>query len=306
MNLELSVKNMEVSSRELTSDIRNIGPESSMSAGDSQKYLDSLIGGEASAGSSIEKSGVLNSGEGVIPSERSMNADVVSDRGFSGDPFVSERRSPDPLAPDSWRKDDVFGNFGGSLDTKDIRSTGTKPFEKEIKEAKEYLDNLIGGGSLEDVSPESYTFSLVPRSGGKWEGVEGNSRWRPDPEVVPGDRNGTNPEQQTWGDILSEYNIDSIPFKDGNPDFSEISRGTVEIDDFTDDRATNFAQADEKLAEQRGCSPEEVAKWRKENHCTWHELNDQRTMELVPTKVHGNIPHSGGISEYKSSHIENS
>ena len=54
------------------------------------------------------------------------------------------------------------------------------------------------------------------------------------------------------------------------------------------------------MANQKGCSPEEVAKWREENKYTWHECRDCMTMQKVPREVHGNIPHSGGISEIKS------
>ena len=100
--------------------------------------------------------------------------------------------------------------------------------------------------------------------------------------------------------VSIEYNFDFIPFHEGEPDFSEVAKGTVEIDDFSEDRDANFDQADEKLAEQRGCTPEEVAKWREENKYTWHECKDCKTMQKVPTEVHGNISHSGGISEQKS------
>ncbi len=98
---------------------------------------------------------------------------------------------------------------------------------------------------------------------------------------------------------MDEYGFKSIPFSDYQPDFSEVTKGEVKIDDFTDDRDANFFQADEKLAEVKGCSPEEVAKWREEHKYTWHECKDCRTMQKVPTEVHGNISHSGGISEYK-------
>ncbi len=113
---------------------------------------------------------------------------------------------------------------------------------------------------------------LLPRNGGKWSGEAGNSNWNPDRDTEPGNRNGTNPDHKTWKDIMDKYGFDSIPFKDGEPDFSEVSKGEVEIDDFTDDRDSNFSQADEKLAEQRGCTPEEVAKWREDNKYTWHEF----------------------------------
>ena len=141
---------------------------------------------------------------------------------------------------------------------------------------------------------------ILPRNGGEWSGEPGNSEWKPNPNVEPGDRHGTNPEHKTWEQIMDEYDFDSIPFNDGEPDFSEVSKGKVEIDDFSDERDSNFDQADEKLAEQRRCTPEEVAKWREENKYTWHECKDCKTMQKVPTEVHGNISHSGGISETKS------
>lgn len=141
---------------------------------------------------------------------------------------------------------------------------------------------------------------LIPRTGGEWSGEPGESDWKPDPDVEPGDRHGTNPEHKTWGQIMDKYGFSSIPFKDGEPDFSEVSKGEVEIDDFSDNRDSNFDQADEKLAKQRGCTPEEVSKWREENKYTWHECKDCKTMQKVPTEVHGNVSHSGGISETKS------
>lgn len=140
----------------------------------------------------------------------------------------------------------------------------------------------------------------LPRTGGHWEGEAGESRWIPDKNLEPGDRNGTNPEHKTWGEILEEHGVESVPFRNGEVDFSDISKGKVEIDDFSADRSSNFDQADEKLAEQRGCTPEDVAKWRSENGYTWHECRDCKTMLAVPTEIHGNIPHSGGISEYKA------
>lgn len=136
----------------------------------------------------------------------------------------------------------------------------------------------------------------LPRTDGEWDGEIGNSKWRPYLDFIP---KKMNPENETWRKIFDRYGIDSIEFKDGYPDFSEIAKGEVQIDDFTEDRSINFDQADEKLAQEWGCSPEEVEKWRKENKYTWHECEDCKTMQLVPSEVHGNIPHSGGISEYK-------
>ena len=146
--------------------------------------------------------------------------------------------------------------------------------------------------------------TILPQNGGEWSGERGNSRWWPNRDEIPKDRHGTNPEHKTWNEILNEYGIESIPFVDGYPDFSEVSKGQVEIDDFTENRDANFAQADEKLAEQRGCTPQDVKDWRKAHGYTWNECEDCKTMQKVPTEVHGNVSHSGGISVYKSQHAD--
>ena len=142
----------------------------------------------------------------------------------------------------------------------------------------------------------------IEGNGGHWEGERGNSKWFPNRDEIP--KNPlTNPDGLTWGQILDKYGIDGIEFKNGEPDFSPVAKGTVEIDHFTDNRygkGGNFDQACERLAEQRGCTKEEVKAWMKENKYTWHERSDCKTMDKVPTEIHGNIRHSDGISEAKA------
>lgn len=142
----------------------------------------------------------------------------------------------------------------------------------------------------------------IEGNGGHWEGERGNSKWFPNRDEIP--KNPlTNPDGLTWGQILDKYGIDGIEFKNGEPDFSPVAKGTVEIDHFTDNRygkGGDFDQACERLAEQRGCTKEEVKAWMKENKYTWHERSDCKTMDKVPTEIHGNIRHSGGISEAKA------
>ena len=142
----------------------------------------------------------------------------------------------------------------------------------------------------------------IEGNGGHWEGERGNSKWFPNRDEIP--KNPlTNPDGLTWGQILDKYGIDGIEFKNGEPDFSPVAKGTVEIDHFTDNgygKGGNFDQACERLAEQRGCTKEEVKAWMKENKYTWHERSDCKTMDKVPTEIHGNIRHSGGISEAKA------
>lgn len=169
-------------------------------------------------------------------------------------------------------------------------------------EAAESFDESKKGNS--DVSEETAENYRIPRNGGEWSGEPGNSEWQPDSDMIPGDRNGTNPDDKTWKEIKDQYDFEGISFEDGRPDFSEVSKGDVQIEEFSDNRRRNFVQADEKLAEQKGCQPSEVRQWRTENKYTWHEEADCKSMRKVPSEVHGNIPHDGGISEMKSQRAE--
>jgi len=152
--------------------------------------------------------------------------------------------------------------------------------------------------------------SFFPKNNGEWGGVAGNSTWLPNPDYIP---EKSNPVDQTWGVILEKYGMQGIPFKDGYPDFSEIAEESVEIDDFSDNRNTNFNQADNKTAEKWNTEGKdgrtdwkasEVAQYRKDNNLTWHECEDTKTLQLVPSEVHNNISHSGGISVAKKENNE--
>lgn len=156
----------------------------------------------------------------------------------------------------------------------------------------------------------SFCSSYLPKSHGEWEGEPGESVWQPDEEYAP-ENMRTNPEEKTWEEILDKYESDGVIFKDGFPDFSEFAEETVEIDDFSDCRPDNFSQADQALADKwneqgkKGgpWTSEDVQEYRKENRLTWHEHQDMKTMQLVPREIHGNVPHSGGVSKKKSSQI---
>jgi hypothetical protein len=148
----------------------------------------------------------------------------------------------------------------------------------------------------QDIKDNDEFSKNCPVEHGSWEAERGNSKWVPDPDYVPQKKN---PEQEKWSDILDKFSIDGINFKDGEPDFSEVSKGDVEIESFSTNRDDNFDKADIELAKQKGCRPEDVEKWRKENNYTWHECKDMKTMQKVPSIVHNNVSHRGGISEAK-------
>lgn len=152
------------------------------------------------------------------------------------------------------------------------------------------------GESAIDTSENSEEIGFVPVHDGRWEGEKGDSMWIPDDEKVP---EKANPGEKNWGEIKDDYGIEGIRFEGGEPDFSEVSEGEVQVDNFTPDRDKNFRNADAIEAEKRGWTREEMKDWRKENRYTWHEKSDCETMQLVPSIVHNNVFHKGGISRMK-------
>ncbi|MCG0047122.1 HNH endonuclease [Priestia aryabhattai] len=120
--------------------------------------------------------------------------------------------------------------------------------------------------------------------------------------------------------ILDEGGIKGIQYKNGVPDFSPVSKAEVEINHMVGGiggngsaaRRLNFTQADEKLAEQLNSSPElarefgmesgeitwkQIEKYRRAHKLTWHELNDVKTVQLVPTEINSKFGHLGGVGE---------
>ena len=133
---------------------------------------------------------------------------------------------------------------------------------------------------------------------GDWQGERGESVFIPDNDDIEA--------------VLGKYHIDGIRYKNGIPDFSPCSESTVEISNMTENRSgppvegSNFQQCDQKCAEQWSqqyrdgiCdwTARDVADWRRENGYSWHERNDMKTYDLIPTKVNAYFGHLGGVGE---------
>lgn len=166
------------------------------------------------------------------------------------------------------------------------------PSIEDIVPSRDFSEGVINLDAPIEEPSNSY-YCPLEGSNGHWEGERGNSQWCPDPDYQPQKHN---PEDKTWGKVMNEHDIDNIPFKEGEPDFSEVSKGEVVLDERETDRSIVFNEADTKLAEERACTPAEVRTWRKENGYTWHEKNDGLTVQKVPSIVHGNVAHAGGHS----------
>lgn len=133
----------------------------------------------------------------------------------------------------------------------------------------------------------------LPVSNGNWEGKVGESEWlSTDPRV----------------NAVTSY--EGIPYRRGYPDFRRWSRGEVAIRQSTN-RSADFAAADRLFAQQQSRlhtgtpnpwlhngqpNGAAAARFRDANRLTWHHHQDGRTMQLIPMGLHGNVPHSGGVS----------
>lgn len=172
---------------------------------------------------------------------------------------------------------------------------------EDIASGNKEIRGKTSDTSLRYQSLEEVRFALghspIEGNNGTWKGERGDGKWIPDDEAIPLKHN---PEEKTWERIKEEYKFEGADFTDGDMDLEEVSKGTVEIDEITESRSDNFDNADIALADKRGCTPEEVAQWRKENGYTWHERADGKTMQKVPSLIHGNISHSGGVAVAKN------
>lgn len=181
---------------------------------------------------------------------------------------------------------------------------------------------------------------VLPKNNGRWMGESGNSMWVPDDNYCPPNKNYGNQANKVWSQIKKENNIEGILYKDGELDMSNVSIATMSIDwekelgpDFKkimlskksreklQDKAFEiYAQKHnlsslevrvfkgdsapvERLMKKWNCCEQEVwSRCGNPNRKTyvWHESTDCKTLELVPTEVHHNVSHTGGISLVKA------
>ena len=197
-----------------------------------------------------------------------------------------------------------------------LEALAAKELAKELGKQPDILKGATVDRTVDIYKPLVGSFKdihtvqcILPDKNGKWEGEKGDGTWKPDPDSIP---KKPSDNERTWREILEPYGTDGIEFKDGEPDFTPYSEASVEIEDFGLERDDNFTQADEALAKKwseeqkdgKDWTAKDVEQYRKEHKLSWHERSDQKTMDLVPQVIHGNIPHSGGISAAKKSQGE--
>jgi len=170
---------------------------------------------------------------------------------------------------------------------------------KQEEEVRAFWHNLEGDyySTYEERMNQTPTDKNNER--GHWEGERGESKYIPTNEEIK--------------EILAKYGLDGIEYTDAIPDFSECSESTVEIDEMSDNRDANFRQADQKCAEQwnkeardgkTDWTARDVANWRRENGYSWHECNDRKTCQLIPTEINDYFGHFGGVGECKKANSQ--
>jgi hypothetical protein len=160
------------------------------------------------------------------------------------------------------------------------------PADSGVEPVHVMMNESSGSGQNSEVvggSTYSERLAQTPVNNGAWSGVRGESTFTSShPDVVP---------------IMGER---GIPYADARPDFSSVAEGSVDIPNMSVSRTSNFAQADKALAEIRGVSPSEIKQWRIQNSYTWHEVENLRTMQLVPSQINAKFGHLGGVGEIKA------
>lgn len=146
-------------------------------------------------------------------------------------------------------------------------------------------------------------------------GEPGDSQKNPVPQtltaqievLVAGHRNRHKKE----GEPDVEYKFNGVKYENNKPMMEEYSMGTVKTNFYSTDRTVNFKNADELMAQQLNeeykkkngeernppYTITEVKKYREKNDLTWHEDPDCQTMMKIPSILHSNAAHKGGVSE---------
>ncbi|MEI7869943.1 MAG: HNH endonuclease [Candidatus Methylumidiphilus sp.] len=136
--------------------------------------------------------------------------------------------------------------------------------------------------------------SHTPKKGWESSGERGNGPWNPGKSGMDSDK---------VKEIESVTQGKPVNFKEGYPDFSEYTyqakgvdgkaiSGDVEIElSKAGNREQDFARARVAMAEKLGLNEFEEPR-----HWTWHHMEDGTTMQLLPTNLHKNVPHTGGVS----------
>ena len=207
----------------------------------------------------------------------------------------------------------------------------------DVKDTSDgYMFNITGINGNETGTIDNTKASRkqrIPKTDGHMERVSDDEQvWVIDknsiPSVYPPTKKGKNIVRNNWGSIVEKLNkkinkhrekhglspvsCETIRFKGKSPNsypvLDDYSFGTVEVPVYSSSRPVNYAIANEIYGSQHKPKPytqKEVEDWMEEHNMTWHESPDRKTMMKIPSVLHGNIPHNGGVNSIKREGIDN-
>jgi hypothetical protein len=157
-------------------------------------------------------------------------------------------------------------------------------------------DNLDDPGRMPELDP-GYDPNWAPEgrhrfpasNRGEWvEGAPGDGRWKPHDPGAYGLEKGQ-----------------SVPFRDGVPDFTEYAvetpsgrPGTFRVKGLTGNGQEDYVASVQKLAAQEGMTPGECQQWLSENRLRLHHFSGDE-MQIVPERLHGTLGHQGSAVELR-------
>ncbi|WP_416807561.1 T7SS effector LXG polymorphic toxin [Bacillus safensis] len=148
--------------------------------------------------------------------------------------------------------------------------------------------NVVDGASLKErlvmlAEGIKNPRTRLPRSNGRWEGVPGNGKWYSDNPKVKAVTGGK-----------------PVEFIDNRPNFTPWEKGRLHFKEgkLTGEKS-DFSLVYKKLKKQYGFKSQHEAKeWLVKVKLTPHHL-DNKTIQLVPTDLHKNVPHIGAASDLR-------
>ena len=225
--------------------------------------------------------------------------DAEKDVGRAQDATKTADRGRD--ASNAAKKVDKMRDAGtsarGADDVQDLQNTRKKtdPAQEAEKEARaerkrqaedpnsaqnKLNEQILNGSKGGKKNPRR----RLPKNNGQWEsGTPGNGFWKSDIEEV----------NKVTGDK-------PIQFIDGRPIFTPYSKGSLKFPQGTlDGSRKDFDIVYEYIAQKMKLPNKTAGKqWLSQQKLTPHHLNDT-TIELIPTDLHGNIPHIGSASDMR-------
>ncbi|POZ60785.1 LysM peptidoglycan-binding domain-containing protein, partial [Chromobacterium alticapitis] len=134
-------------------------------------------------------------------------------------------------------------------------------------------------GAADWVRPRGWR---LPATNGQWSGIPGNSSWTSFNDSVNAVTGGQ-----------------PIPFKNGYPNFSQWSQGTFTFDNLTGTNA-DFGLVYDAVAKEYGLANRTAGQnLLRDLGLSPHHVEDGLNIELVPTDLHGNVPHIGGAANLR-------